>query len=159
MTRLDVDELKANLASQPGGAGERVDKSIDLGVAEDHRPIIGIDPEAGIQEWMVICDARPRPVGPAKPPGMSQLQAHPQIAGIADVPPVRARRWSRSIARPARLEPMASIWFGFALPSGTTAAASPPQISLAPLRPKFSQRRSISGEGEPSGLASQPSIG
>ena len=43
--------------------------------------------------------------------------------------------------------------------AGCTAAASQPQISFAPLMPKFRQRRSICGVGEPSGLPSHPSIG
>ena len=44
-------------------------------------------------------------------------------------------------------------------PVGCTAAASPPQMSFAPLRPKFRHRRSVCSDGEPSRLASQPSIG
>ena len=58
-------------------------------------------------------------------------------------------RWSvcscnralRSCARPPRVLLLIINWLGLARPSGRTATASPPQISLAPLRPKFFQRR------------------
>ena len=50
-------------------------------------------------------------------------------------------------------------WFGLARPSGATATASPPQTSLAPLRPKRTQRRRVRSLGSPSSVPSQPSIG
>ena len=50
-------------------------------------------------------------------------------------------------------------WLGLARPSGRTATASPPQISAAPEPPKRRQRRSVSGDGRPSSVPSQPSIG
>jgi hypothetical protein len=46
--------------------------------------------------------------------------------------------------------PGADVW---------TAAASPPQIHLAPLQPNRCHRRRVSSEGVPSRLASHPSIG
>ena len=49
--------------------------------------------------------------------------------------------------------------FGVARPSGRTATASPPQISLAPLAPNRRQRRNVRSLGRPSVSASQPSIG
>ena len=50
-------------------------------------------------------------------------------------------------------------WFGLARPSARTATASPPQISFAPLIPKFRQRRRVRSDGSPSGVPSQPSMG
>jgi hypothetical protein len=50
-------------------------------------------------------------------------------------------------------------WWGLARPSGCTATASPPQISLAPLSPKRRQRRATRSVGAPSVVPSQPSIG
>ena len=50
-------------------------------------------------------------------------------------------------------------WLGLARPSWRTATASPPQMSLAPDRPKWRQRRTVLSLGRPSGVPSQPSIG
>ena len=50
-------------------------------------------------------------------------------------------------------------WFGFARPSCRTAAASPPQISFAPLAPKCCHRRVVNSVGLPSAVPSHPSIG
>ena len=50
-------------------------------------------------------------------------------------------------------------WLGLARPSGATATASPPQMSLAPLSPKRRHRRRTSSVGRPSVVPSQPSIG
>ncbi len=50
-------------------------------------------------------------------------------------------------------------WLGLPLPSGHTAIASAPKISLAPLRPQRCQRRRVRSVGRPSAVQSQPSMG
>ena len=50
-------------------------------------------------------------------------------------------------------------WLGLARPSGRTAIASPPKISLAPLSPNRCQRRTTSGVMPPLVVPSQPSMG
>ena len=50
-------------------------------------------------------------------------------------------------------------WWGLARPSGRTATASPPQMSLPPDSPKRAQRRRTRSVRRPSAVASHPSIG
>jgi hypothetical protein len=67
-----------------------------------------------------------------------------------------SRRRSPPIDRGALVE---HELIGIGARSGWTATASPPQISAAPEPPKRRQRRSVSGDGWPSSVPSQPSIG
>ena len=91
----------------------------------------------------------PRPPGvrAGEAAGVRELQADEQIVGLAETFGVRADKRSRRLASScSACGPMHS-WLGLARPSGCTAAASPPQINFAPLRPKFAQRRSVSRWG------------
>ena len=75
--------------------------------------------------------------------------------------------WGNAFVRhPPAAEPMAPAvsavninWWGLARPSGRTDTASPPQISLAPLWPKWRQRRRVKSLGWPSVVPSHPSMG
>jgi hypothetical protein len=60
---------------------------------------------------------------------------------------------------PKRFDSTRINWLGFARPSGRTAIASPPQISLAPDSPNRFQRLSIGSVIPPEVVPSQPSIG
>ena len=100
----------------------------------------------------MISDPRfePRGVGAAEPPRMRQLQTDEQVIGRAESLAMRRGSVAASAARPGRCSGVANVWRGLARPAGMTAAASPPQISLAPLQPKFRQRWSVKSEGLPS---------
>ena len=96
----------------------------------------------------------------AEPAGVRELQADEQAVERAERRAMGVGQFVQA-ARSGRGGSIrvASVWLGLARPSGRTAAASPPQMSFAPLRPKFRHRRSVCALGEPSRLASQPSIG
>ena len=101
-----------------------------------------------IQQWMVIRDPRLEAemvVRLAEAAGVGELQADEEAVDGAERVAMSGGEFAQE-----RFEASAV---------GRTAAASPPQINFAPLIPKFRQRRSVCSEGEPSALASQPSIG
>ena len=159
---LDVDELEADLVGQPGRGDVRVDQPLQIVVGPDDRIVVRVDAELGVQQRMVVGDPRLQLLRVAagrsgRNGSAAGRPADRRSCRSAGGGPSAVR--SSSAARPARFSGVASVWFGLARPSGCTAAASPPQISLAPLSPKFRQRRSVCGDGEPSRLASQPSIG
>ena len=95
----------------------------------------------------------------AEPAGVRELQADEQVVERAERLAVGRLQFVEQRGQAGAVRGVASVWFGLARPSGRTAAASPPQISFAPLSPKFRHRRSVCSDGEPSVLASQPSIG
>ena len=96
----------------------------------------------------------------AETPGMRELQADHDVAVVAGRFLVRADHDLRATQRyRVWLFSVMVSCFGLARPSGRTAQASPPQISLAPLRPKRRQRRLVFSDGRPSRSQSQPSIG
>ena len=96
----------------------------------------------------------------AEAPRMGELQADDEARRRCRPPPGGRRRACRASPRwRVGSAPSCTSCLGLARPSGATATASPPQISLAPLRPKRRQRRDRVLARSPSRSPSQPSIG
>ena len=92
--------------------------------------------------------------------GVRELDADEQVVDRREVLARGCRpAASRSAAISARVSSTMMSWMGLPRPSGQTAIASAPKISLAPLSPQRCQRRRVRSVGRPSAVQSQPSMG
>ena len=129
---LDVHEVEAGVGGEPGGVDVALDEPVQLLVVQDRR---GACADAPVQHRVALDRARrrlPRRATPAARVG--ELQTDHQVVGAAvglavgvdEVGPQRAE-----VVDGVRAD---DELVGVGAGLGATATASPPQISLAPLR-------------------------
>ena len=152
MAMLDVDEIEAAFARSLRRGHEIIDEAAYVAIA-DHRLVFGIA-ELSVEQRVPISDHRLEflvIVRLAEAAGMGELQADHEAFIAAHGLAMRIdQRVAQVSDRRLRVVAVITSWFGLARPSGRTATASPPQISLPPLVPKRRQRRIVLSLGRPS---------